>query len=164
MISPEVIQDLNLRYSTSLSPWYFLLMISNLLIFFKLKKVFWIYCSLLWSFISVYYFHFFLSEIHTYAFIWTVLFFVQALLVFFLKGSTTDSFNKMAIALYLFFVLIPFSLFLEDSKESILLFGWGPLQTAIGTIVLLKMSKMKLKDYSLVIIPTLWVFFEFFLL
>jgi len=66
--------------------------------------------------------------------------------------------------MFLLSAVLPFSLFLENPKGALLLFGWGAEQTALGTIGLLLYFSTNKTQFFLTIIPLLWlVFFILFL-
>jgi len=172
MVSPEVFQDLHWRYWQALWPWFCVFILCNGLVFFKQYcRLFFCYVSLSWLFIAWVYFKQYLSEVHTFAFIIAALFILQAaalalVKVVYFKPFVLDESIKIrrvirraGLLIYGMSALAPLSLILENSKGTLLLFGWGAEQTALGTIGLIVYSYNQKRDLLLVIIPLLWLSF-----
>ena len=172
MVSPEVFQDLHQRYWHALWPWLSILVLCNGLIFLKkYRHLIFVYTSLCWLLIAFVYFNHYFREVHTLAWVMAGLFVLQSVLLFVLKvlylkpfADNKYFFNWLGLIIYCAAAFVPFSLLLENSKGTVLLFGWGVEQTAAGTIGLIVYCYNKKRDLLLAIIPLFWLgFYMFFL-
>ena len=64
------------------------------------------------------------------------------------------------LLMFIVSAVLPFSLFLENTKGTLLLFGWGAEQTALGTIGLILYFSTNKIQVLLTIIPLLWLVFS----
>ena len=176
MVSPEVFQDLHQRYWRDFWPWLSLFIVCNGVIFLKNhQRLIFAYVSTCWLFIALVYFDQYLSEIHTFTTLMVALFIIQAIAMTIFKvilqkplNEQTDNLTKgirsLGLLIFLVSAVIPFSLFLENSKGTLLLFGWGAEQTALGTIGLILYLSSNKTQILLTIIPVIWlIFFVLFL-
>jgi len=173
MISPEVFQDLHQRYWQGMWPWLSIFIVGNSVVFLKRHQRFtFFYLSVCWLFIALIYFKNYLNEIHTFAYIMMALFIVQAIAMTVSKvidhtpftsqqrGMIPPSIKRIGLLVFLISAVLPFSLFLENSTGTLLLFGWGADQTAFGTIGLIVYFCDKKRQLTLTIIPLLWLGFS----
>ena len=172
MVSPEVFQDLHQRYWSDFWPWLSVFIVCNAVVFLKnQQRLIFLYVSVCWLFIALVYFNHYLNEIHTYASLMMALFIVQAIAMIVFKVILLKPHNEhsnhlprliKAAGLLVFIVsaVLPFSLFLENTKGVLLLFGWGAEQTALGTIGLILYFSTHKTQVLLTIIPLLWLVFS----
>ncbi len=176
MVSPEVWQDLHLRYAESLGPWWLGFVLLNLLALLKSQRpLAFIYVSLCWVFLGVYYFMSYVQQVHTFALAMGGVFIVQGLAVFYLKvlrRQSTDQLverkesglsrvpvKEFALCIYGCTAFLPVSYLLDNTRESFLLFGYGAEQTALGTIALLVCTLRGRLELTLAFIPLGWIVF-----
>ena len=174
MMSAEVSQDLHQRYWQDFWPWLSVFLLCNCLVLFrKYPKVIFGYVSMSWLFLGLVYFRLYFSEVHTFADWIMTLFIIQALALFVFKvlfsqapanHLTTKTFKpvkSLGLLIFICSAFLPVSMLLENSKNTILLFGWGAEQTAIGTIGLVMFFHHQRKELLLTLIPLLWLCFYF---
>lgn len=134
MVSPEVWQDLHWRYTQWLWPWWLVFVLCNTLVLLKSKrKLFFSYVALCWIFLGIIYFIRYVHEVHTFAIAMGCGFICQGIALFYLKVMRTlpehqenyHGLRSIALIIYGVTALVPLSYMLENSKETILLFGWG---------------------------------------
>lgn len=188
MVSPEVWQDLHLRYVESLWPWWLVFLLLNLLVLLKSQRpLFFIYVACCWVFLGVYYFMHFIDQVHTFAFLMGGAFVFQGLAVLYIKSlrprpelqqpelqqqeyqqlkdqqpESPESYRwlrRTALCVYGVSAFIPLSYVLLNTKESILLFGYGAEQTALGTVALVLFTLRSKIELLLVCIPLVWIGF-----
>ena len=172
MVSPEVFQDLHQRYWNDFWPWLSVFIVGNGVVFLKnCQRLIFVYVSACWLFIALVYFKHYLNEIHTYAYLMMALFIAQAIAmiifnVILFKPSNVHSnhlprlIKHTGLLVFIVSAVLPFSLFLENSKGTLLLFGWGAEQTALGTIGLIFYFSTNKTQILLTIIPLLWLVFS----
>ena len=179
MVSTEVWQDLHLRYVESLWPWWPGFLLLNSLILLKTQQsLFFTYVASCWVFLGVYYFMHTIDQVHTFAFVMGGVFILQGLAVLYFKvlrpqlefqqeeyqqAGYHDSYlwvRRIALCLYGITAFVPFSYVLQNSKESILLFGYGAEQTALGSIALVVFTLRSKIELLLVCIPLAWIGFH----
>ena len=172
MVSPEVFQDLHQRYWRDFWPWLSVFIVCNGVVFLKNhQRMIFLYVSACWLFIALVYFKHYLNEIHTYACLMMALFIIQAIaMVVFnviLHKPRNEHTNRLpqlikpaGLVMFMVSAVLPFSLFLENSKGTLLLFGWGAEQTALGTIGLILYFSTNKTQILLTIIPLLWLVFS----
>lgn len=162
MISLEVLQDLNSRYFELLWPWCFIFVVFNFIVFWKpATRFLWYYISLSWVFIAGVYFNGFFREVHTYAHWIAGIFVFQAVLILFLYRKSVKpldwkdqpAFRRFGLLLFIISAFIPFSLFVPSTLHYLFVFGWGPIQTVIGTIGLLIYTYESKRDIASFILP-----------
>ena len=176
MVSPEVFQDLHQRYWRDFWPCLSTFIVCNGVVFFKkYQRLIFLYVSICWLFIALVYFKHYLNEIHTFAYLMMALFIVQSIAMTVCKVVLSKPLNEHAshlprlikqagLLMFLVSAVLPFSLFLENSKGVLLLFGWGAEQTALGTIGLILYFSTNKTQILLTVIPLLWLtFFVLFL-
>lgn len=172
MVSPDVFQDLHQRYWHDFWPWLSVFIVCNSVVFFKNhQRLIFLYVSTCWLFIALVYFKHYLNEVHTFAYLMMALFIIQAIAMIVLNVILLKPLNEQSnqlsrfmktVGLLMFLVsaVLPFSLFLENSKGTLLLFGWGAEQTALGTIGLILYFSSNKTQVLLTIIPLLWLVFS----
>ena len=167
MVSTEVWQDLHWRYSRWLWPWWLVFILCNGLVLAKSKQaLFFTYVAFCWIFLGFVYFMRYVQEVHTFAIAVGTVFMFQGGALFYLKVLRPQSaveqntliIRQLALVFYGVTALIPLSYAMAKSKESILLFGWGPEQTALGTVALVIYSLRNKVELLLVCVPLLWIF------
>lgn len=168
MVSPEVWQDLHLRYTQRLWPWWLLFLLLNALVLVKSRRIlFFTYVVFCWVFLGVYYFMHYVQQVHTFAFAMACVFVVQGLALLYLKvlrpqpkdGNSYFWLRHIALFFYGVTAFVPLSYVLENSKDSVLLFGWGAEQTSIGTMALVLFSIRSKVELLLICIPLAWISF-----
>lgn len=177
MISPEVWQDLHQRYFKMLWPWLMLLALANCLFFIeKYQRLFSCYIALSWLLLAFIYVRQFISEVHTADTLIMIMFILQASLILLLEIVFKERSNqsekikrfvlvrKVGILIYSLCAFIPFSFFAENTKETVLLFGWGAEQTAMGTIGWVLYRYHHKAALVVLFIPCLWLMFTMFLI
>ena len=172
MVSPEVFQDLHQRYWRDFWPWLSVFIVCNSVVFLKNhQRLTFLDVSTCWLFIALVYFKHYLNEIHTYACLMMVLFIIQAIAMIIFKVIMFKPHNEQTnqsprlikpagLVMFMVSAVLPFSLFLENSKGTLLLFGWGAEQTALGTIGLILYFSTNKSQILLTIIPLLWLVFS----
>ena len=172
MVSPEVFQDLHQRYWRDFWPWLSVFIVCNSVVFLKNhQRLTFLYVSTCWLFIALVYFKHYLNEVHTFAYLMMALFIIQAIAIIVLKvilikplNQDTNYFSRLiksaGLLMFLVSAVLPFSLFLVNSKGTLLLFGWGAEQTALGTIGLILYFNTNKTQVLLTIIPLSWLAFS----
>lgn len=162
MISPEVWQDLHWRYTHDYWPWFVMFFLLNALAMVeRWQFLFFTYVAFSWCFLGVVFFMQYVDQVHTYATLMGIVSVCQGLVMFYLKVLRVKPVQQVALnwprrcALMLFGVtaLVPLSYVMENSEHSILLFGWGAEQTALGTVAVLIFSLQKKIELLLLPIP-----------
>ena len=173
MVSPEVWQDLHWRYSHSLWPWWMAFVLCNGLVLIKSKQALvFTYAAFCWIFIGVVYFMHYVQQVHNFATVMGCVFVLQGLALLYFKvlrsatGVHEKFSNSRRVALWFYggTAIVPVSYALDKSKESILLFGWGAEQTALGTIALVIFSLRSKAELLLVCVPLIWILIYVYLL
>ncbi len=165
MVSSDVSQDMYLRYNESFWPGHLLVVCLNFFIVFSIcryKKVLWPLVSLFWVFQGLYFFPLYFNELNIAGKYFQVIFILQGLLLLIKNGEIPKEWSfatKAGLIIVLFSLFVPFSYFLDSTKNEILLFGWGVTQTAIGTIGLLTLCFRTRLELLFFIPPILWLAF-----
>lgn len=173
MVSPEVWQDLHLRYTESLWPWWLGFPLLNLLVLPESqRRLFFTYVASCWVFLGVYYFMHFIDQVHTFAFVMGGVFIFQGLALLYVKvlrpqpvyqqAEHQQSYlwlRRITLCVYGVSAFVPLSYVLQNSEESILLFGYGAEQTALGTVALVVYTLRGKIELLLVCIPLVWIGF-----
>ena len=170
MISPEVFQDLHQRYWAENFFWFIAFFLLNIVIIFrKNERLIFSYVAFCWLYIAIIYFKKYLSEVHTFAFVMSVLFVIEAIAIIVCKviyskkkikqitKHQRKTFKAFGLLIFIASATLPISYFSDNSKGVLLLFGWGSVQTAIGTIGITLYLWSKKRDVLLLIIPILWL-------
>ena len=172
MVSPEVFQDLHQRYWHDFWPWLSVFIVCNAVVFLKNhQRLIFLYVSICWLFLALVYFKHYLNELHTYAHLMMALFIIQAIAMIVFKVILPKPLNEHSshlsqlikpagLLMFIVSAVLPFSLFVENSKGTLLLFGWGAEQTALGTIGLILYFSTHKTQILLTIIPLLWLAFS----
>ncbi|WP_141731701.1 DUF6064 family protein [Oligoflexus tunisiensis] len=92
------------------------------------------------------------------------LFLAESLLIFFcgvilgkLEPGTASGIRQLVgVGLYVLAAFIPIELMFGQSPDQILIFGWGPERTALGTIGLLLTGRPGALNLILMIVPLIW--------
>lgn len=168
MVSSEVWQDLHLRYTYALWPWWLVFFLLNGLVLLKNQRaLFFGYVASCWVLLGVYYFMHYINQVHTFAFNMGAVFILQGLVLFYFKvlrsppeeNESYTRLRRLALFVYGVTALVPLSYVLDNTKESILLFGWGAEQTALGTVALVLFTLRSKIELFLVFIPLVWIGF-----
>lgn len=167
MITLEVLIDLVDRFNDFIWPWQFVIICLTLFAIYQYKKrskILWGVISLFWLFIAIFYHHSFFSEVHIIGDYFAFAFVLQALLLIVfkvLKTSVGHKNSKNFRILFFIMAFTPWSYFYPKTNGEILLFGWGADQTAIATVLILLSERMKTYEFTMLIVPILWLLFSF---
>lgn len=165
LFSGDASQAMFQSYNKALWPLHFIIFfISLLLLFYRLKhpKKTLLGLSLVWLIPGLYFNYKHFLSINWSASWLATLMTIQAVVMFlFMMTSPVAKIRapKLGIFLFLFSVLVPYSLFLPLTKDQVVLFGWGVSQTCLGTLAFLTLFKFKQSVLTLMIIPFLILFY-----